>query len=150
MIKDSGARHEFATGAVRDIQENKGNPSLMPLCVVATLLEHLTGGDLIVRDIARFTKTNKTAYLYKALVSFSPLAYNSSVETMLLEVSIHYAEGAKKYGPDNWMKGIPVSCYLDSALRHYLKWRRGDKDESHDRAFVWNVLSCVWEVDYHK
>lgn len=150
MIKDSGARHEFPTGAVRDIQANKGEPSLMPLGVVATLLEHLTGGDLIVRDIAKFAKTNKTAYLYKALVGFSCLAYDSSVETMLLEVSIHYSEGSKKYGPDNWKKGIPVNCYLNSALRHYLKWRRNDKDEPHDRAFVWNLLCCIWEVDYHK
>lgn len=149
MIKDSGARHEFPTGAVRDIQDNKGNPSLMPLSVVATLLEYLTGGDRIVGDIAKFAKSNKTAYLYKALMGFASLAYDS-VETMLLEVSIHYTEGSKKYGPDNWKKGIPANCYLDSALRHYLKWRRHDVDEPHDRAFVWNLLCCIWEVDYHK
>jgi hypothetical protein len=28
-----------------------------------------------------------------------------------------------------------------------LKWRRGDKDEPHDRAFVWNLMCCIWEVD---
>jgi hypothetical protein len=42
-----------------------------------------------------------------------------------------------------------VDCYLDSAIRHYLKYRRGDQDEPHGRAFVWNVMCCIWEVDYH-
>jgi hypothetical protein len=68
---------------------------------------------------------------------------------MFLEVAKHFEEGAKKYGDNNWRKGIPVYCYIDSALRHYLKWLRGDDDEPHDRAFVWNILCCVWEVDYH-
>ena len=68
---------------------------------------------------------------------------------MILEAAIHFEEGAKKYGDCNWQKGIPVNCYLDSAIRHYLKYRRGDKDEPHDRAFVWNLLCLCWEVDYH-
>jgi hypothetical protein len=29
-----------------------------------------------------------------------------------------------------------------------MKWRRGDNDEFHNRAFVWNILCCIWEVDY--
>ena len=67
---------------------------------------------------------------------------------MFLEVSKHFEEGAKKYGENNWQKGIPPSCYIDSAVRHYLKWLRGDNDEPHDRAFVWNIMCCIWEVDY--
>lgn len=149
MIKDSGSRHEFSSGAVRDIQDNKGRCDLMPLAVVATLLESLTGGDYIIREIARFTTTRKTGYLYRALIGFATMAYENSPETMILEVSKHFEEGAKKYGENNWQKGLPVNCYLNSAIRHYLKYRRGDKDEPHDRAFVWNVMCCCWEVDYH-
>ena len=63
---------------------------------------------------------------------------------MLLEVSIHFEEGAKKYGENNWQKGIPVHCYIDSAVRHYLKYLRGDKDEPHDRAFCWNLMCAIW------
>lgn len=36
MIKDSGDRTEFETGAVRDMREGKGRCDLMPLDVVAT------------------------------------------------------------------------------------------------------------------
>lgn len=49
---------------------------------------------------------------------------------------------------NNWQKGIPVHCYIDSALRHFLKFVRGDRDEPHDRAFVWNLLCCAWTMKH--
>lgn len=148
MIKDSGERRQFDTGAVRDVQEGKGRPTLMPLQVVSRLLGKQTG-DYIFQCIAAFTESAETRYLYAALLKFVTVAYSGEPETMLLEVAIHFEEGAKKYGENNWQLGIPVNCYLDSAIRHYLKYRRGDTDEHHDRAFVFNIMCCIWEVDYH-
>lgn len=153
MILDSGVRHEFSTGAVRDLTEGKGRPTLMPLGVVAKLLDSLTGGDYIMREIALFADNQDTVNLYRALSTFAVMAFDGSTETMILETSKHFEAGAKKYGEvngvPNWQLGIPVNCYLDSAIRHYLKYRRGDKDENHHLAFVWNIMCCVWEVDYH-
>lgn len=149
MIKDSGERREFSTGAVRDIQEGKGRPTLMPLQVVSKLLAKQSGGDPILQSIAAFTETGETRYLYATLLKFVTVAFSGETETMILETAIHFEEGAKKYGENNWQKGLPVNCYLDSAIRHYLKWRRGDEDEPHHRSFCWNVICCVWEVDYH-
>ena len=153
MILDSGERREFSTGAVRDIQEGKGRPTLMPLQVVSRLLGKQTG-DYIFQSIAAFTEKGETRYLYAALLKFVVLAFNGEPETMILETAKHFEEGAKKYPPGsdgvpNWKLGIPVNCYLDSAIRHYLKWRRGDENEAHHRSFVWNVMCCIWEVDYH-
>lgn len=148
-ILDSGSRREFSTGAVRDISDSKGRPTLMPLKVVSRLLGKQTR-DYIFQCIAAFTETGETRYLYAALIKFVTIAYGGETETMILEAAIHFEEGAKKYGEDNWQKGLPVSCYLDSAIRHYLKYRRGDTDEPHDRAFVWNLMCCIWEVDYHR
>lgn len=148
MIKDSGERHTFDTGAVRDIQEGKGRPTLMPLKVVSKLLGKQTG-DYIIQSIASFTETDETRYLYAALLKFVTVAFNGEPETMLLETAVHFEEGAKKYGENNWQLGIPINCYLDSAIRHYLKYRRGDTDERHDRAFVFNIMCCIWEVDFH-
>lgn len=144
MIADSGSRRSFDTGAVRDIQDGKGRPSLMPMEVVY-MLTH----DIIIYYLGCFKDDGNTQHLQKALYHFAPKAYDSC-ETMLLEVSKHFEEGAKKYGENNWQKGLPVSCYMDSAIRHYLKWRRGDKDEPHDRAFVWNLMCCIWELDVHE
>ena len=149
-ILDSGDRTEFATGAVRDMREGKGRCDLMPLEVVTEYHEFATEfADDILFRISEFKRTGykTTGWLYGAIHAFDVRHYNSEY-TMFLEVAKHFEEGAKKYGENNWQKGIPVHCYIDSAIRHYFKWRRGDKDEPHDRAFVWNLMCCIWEVDY--
>ena len=130
MIKDSGNRREFDTGAVRDIQEGKGRCDLLPLDVVGKAL--LTHGscDKVIIAISLFTMNPDETYLYTALDEFAKLR-GWDKPTMILEVSKHFEEGCKKYGEDNWRKGIPVKCYIDSAVRHYLKWLRGDDDEMH-------------------
>lgn len=146
-IKDSGDRTEFATGAVRDMREGKGRCDLMPLEVASHMFENNGRDDQVLALIRMFQKTGSTYALYTALDEFKMCAYDDT-KTMLLEVAKHFEDGAKKYGESNWQKGIPVHCYIDSAVRHYLKWLRGDKDEPHDRAFVWNLMCCIWEVDY--
>lgn len=147
MIKDSGERRQFETGAVRDIQDGKGRCDLMPLMVVANLMH--PDGDEVLEDIALFMETNDTNYLYEAIIIFSKMEYKT-VPNALLEVSRHFEEGAKKYGENNWQKGIPIKCYIDSAVRHYLKYRRLDSDEPYDRAFLWNLMCCIWENDFHE
>lgn len=141
-ILDSGKRQQFETGAVRDIQHGKGRCDLMPLRVSAKVID----GDSILDDIGLFRDTGDTQHLYFALRTAARM-FNGLAD-MLLQVAKHFEEGAKKYGENNWQKGLPVHCYIDSAVRHYLKWLRGDKDEPHDRAFVWNLLCCIWEVDF--
>lgn len=140
-ILDSGCRHEFASGAVRDIQVGKGRCDLVPLDVAAELTT-----DTILGCISAFQETNKTEYLYRAL-SYFARRYDS-VYDMLLEVAIHFEEGSEKYGPDNWKRGIPWERYVDSSVRHYWKWMRGDDDENHDRAFVWNIMCLIWTVEH--
>jgi hypothetical protein len=146
MILDSGNRREFDTGAVRDIQEGKGRCDLLPLAVVSGVYKRV-GRDkeaIILVSIDNFKTSGDYLFLASALSHFTIDYYNGDLESLLLEVSIHFEEGAKKYGVDNWQKGIPTRCYIDSAVRHYLKYVRGDKDEPHDRAFVWNILCCIW------
>ena len=148
IIKDSGDRTQFESGAVRDMREGKGRCDLMPLEVVARWLR-----DDVLRCVAQFKAQGATEFLYAALTYFVATAYpdthTSKIEACL-EVAKHFEDGAKKYGENNWQKGIPTHCYIDSAVRHYLKWLRGDKDEPHDRAFVWNLMCCIWEVDYRE
>lgn len=137
MILDSGERRTFSTGSVRDIQEGKGRCDLLPLDVVSAVINEPTLG-----IISMFQMDGGCHHLYHALMRSHKMFADNP--TMILEVSKHFEEGAKKYGEHNWQKGIPTHCYIDSAVRHYLKWLRGDKDEPHDRAFVWNILCCIW------
>ena len=138
MIKDSGERREFETGAVRDIQEGKGRCDLLPLDLLG---EHF--GFNLISFLDEFQQRGEITPLLNAIDRFGVIRCWDNA-TIFLEVSKHFEEGAKKYGEYNWQKGIPTHCYIDSAVRHYLKWLRGDQDEPHDRAFVWNILCCIW------
>ena len=147
MIQDSGKRREYESGAVRDIQEGKGRCDLMPLDVVAEYLTVDGDKNPVLMSIYQFQETGDTERLFDILDFFNNQNWEND-ETMLLEVSKHFEEGAKKYGENNWQKGIPESSYIDSAVRHYLKWLRGDDDERHDRAFVWNIMCLIWTHEH--
>lgn len=94
MIKDSGERTEFSTGAVRDLQGGKGDMVSLP-------------------------------------------------NEAILRLSRHYENGAKKYGRWNYTKGIPVSSFMDSALRHLFKYLDGQDDEDHLSAAAFNILGAM-------
>lgn len=94
MIKDSGNRREFSTGAVRDMVEGKGDMVSLPWAA-------------------------------------------------LLRVSKHYENGAKKYKRFNYLKGINVSSFIDSACRHLAKYQCGCDDEDHLSAAAFNILGAI-------
>ena len=145
-IKDSGNRTEFGTGAVRDIQKDKGRCDLMPLDAVAELfIDSMTAE--IIKNINKFMETGDKLFIARALREFADLK-DISISNMLLEVSMHYKQGAEKYGERNWEKGIPLHSYIDSGVRHFLKHIDGQTDERHDRAFVWNMLGAIWTMEH--
>ena len=155
MIKDSGDRTVFKSGGVRDIRLGKGKCDLLPLLEVAELLEYseCNSADFFspVRHIYEYVASAKehphgygdATHIYRAICCFACEA-KIDVPTVIIEVSKHFEDGAAKYARNNWRLGLDASCYLDSGIRHYLKWKRGDSDEPHDRAFVWNMLCMVW------
>lgn len=63
----------------------------------------------------------------------------------LIRLAQHFEDGSKKYGDDNWRRGIPLRRFADSGLRHFCKFLRGDRDEPHLIAALWN-LSCLYET----
>ena len=138
ILPDSGERRQFDSGAVRDIAQGKGRCDLMPLGVIG---EWMTDACLVY--INEYLYSGNPKHLWMALTLFKD-GIKMDTYTSLLEVAKHFEDGAFKYGDRNWEKGIPVHCYIDSAVRHYLKFCRGDKDEPHDRAFMWNILCAMW------
>ena len=55
----------------------------------------------------------------------------------------HYENGSVKYGDNNWLKGQPISRYVDSAMRHLYKYLEGQNDEDHATAAVWNIIAII-------
>jgi hypothetical protein len=62
----------------------------------------------------------------------------------LFKLALHFENGAKKYGDNNWRKGQPLKVFLDSAGRHWAKLNDGWEDEDHAAALVWNVMAYQW------
>ena len=93
-IEDSGDRREFASGAVRDMQEGKGDMASIPW-------------------------------------------------ESILRLSKHYEAGAKKYKRWNYRAGIPLTSYMDSAMRHIAKYMCGCDSEDHLSAAVFNLLGAM-------
>lgn len=159
MIKDSGERREFETGAVRDMAEGKGRFDLMPLSEAAGLFgkDHRLYG--IIMDLScmlDFSSKSSEPFVTNAIYNFIAYCKNkdfedvtlSDVAEYMLEVAIHFEEGAKKYGEHNWEKGLPLNSYVDSATRHLMKHISGMTDERHDRAFIWNMLAYAYTVNH--
>ena len=153
---------QFNTGAVRDIQEDKGRLDLMPLSVVGELyatyrnelcaISKKSETDLIVEifnNLDNYIYTGDYTVLLRSLCNFifMSLEWCDYVEYdrlphAMLDVSLHYKRGLEKYGERNWEKGIPLHSYIDSGTRHFIKWLAHFDDERHDLAFIWNLLCC--------
>lgn len=147
MIKDSGERRRFSSGAVRDIAEGKGRTDLLPLREVADLLD-----SRVIELVANYVESGEECHLYDAIAVFHENGSDEPLEELILDLSKHFEEGCLKYGEpkaetgylSNWQLGIPLHCYIDSGVRHFLKHISGHTDERHDLAFCWNLLCCVW------
>lgn len=106
-IKDSGKREQFASGMVRDTQDNK------------TDFSRVLDGPMLDRWAAHLTK------------------------------------GEKKYpdvrpGVPNWTLASGDAEYVrfkKSALRHFLQWYRGDRDEDHAAAVFFNVNGAEYVLN---
>ena len=168
VLKDSGARRKFASGAVRDISEGKGRMDLMPLGEVAKYIRYLHSEDkdsryLIGSDILdclnNFIYHGDVSNIYEAISLFNKnLMTSDEVDKdlpdtelfrMLVGVSRQFEAGANKYSARNWEAGIDIWCYLDSGTRHLIKFLDGWEDEKHQNSFLWNMFGLLWTLENH-
>ncbi len=99
MIKDSGERTKFGTGAVRDMHAGKGRMDLLPLSALIELSKHCEeGGSKMIKDSGERTKFGTGAvrdmHAGKGRMDLLPLS-------ALIELSKHCEEGDLKYGEHN-------------------------------------------------
>lgn len=70
--------------------------------------------------------------------------------SILGRLGVHFERGARKYKNYNWMRGIPLSHYQDSLMRHTFAWAQGDDSEDHLAAIVWNAMCMGWTEEQIK
>lgn len=64
----------------------------------------------------------------------------------LERLAMLYSRGAEKYNEHNWTKGIPVSRCIASLMRHVFQFVKGDTDEDHGAAILFNVM-CIMHYE---
>lgn len=62
----------------------------------------------------------------------------------LERVARHLMNGAKKYSKDNWKKGQPTERYKRSLARHFVSVMKGETNEDHLSAVVFNALALMF------
>lgn len=156
-LPDSGTRDMFSTGAVRDADASKGRMDLVPMDLIGEILEwdsQTTSDEYCDKsEVARMVFDSleesvwhqDTKLAMAAFIDFGRYAFGS-LEEAILQLSIHFRDGAAKYSERNWQKLIPLHRFIDSAGRHMIKWYRGDQDERHDRSLLWNLICYIWTV----
>jgi hypothetical protein len=122
ITKDSGEHQQFETGARRDTQVGKGRYDLIP----PQFLRNLA---LALEEVG----LDPDVLLGLTLVPMGPFLRQAAL----------YGRGAKKYGPSNYLKGIPLSRTFNSLTRHAMKWATGMDDEDHLTAVAWNAFAIV-------
>jgi hypothetical protein len=75
--------------------------------------------------------------------------YDLIPHEMLTRLAGLYTRGAVKYGDNNWQladKDNPeeINRFKQSAYRHFIQWFRGDEDEDHMSAVVFNLFCYEW------
>lgn len=160
-ILDSGNRREFESGAVRDVQDGKGRCDLLPLDVVSLYFnrriddsnpnkEKAVVVSIICHEldgIIRHAESDHIEPILRCIRAFVSREYVGNDGMAFMELAKHYEEGAKKYAERNWERGIPTHCYVDSCVRHLLKWYDGWTDEPHNRAVLWNLGGLLWTLN---
>jgi hypothetical protein len=66
----------------------------------------------------------------------------------LQRLAVVYQKGAKKYGENNWKKGMPIERFADSGCRHIYKYLAGWKDEDHLAMALWNICGAIFMDDH--
>lgn len=61
----------------------------------------------------------------------------------LRRVAETYAEGAARYGANNWRKGFPFSDLLNHLQKHIEQFKAGDESEDHLAHAAWGLFAIM-------
>lgn len=170
-LNDSGKRTEFVSGAVRELG-GKGRCDLLPQYSSMNALGACNEDELLVDELALsslfdYTYSGDKSHLESAfyflcrLLTIEESRNNSEflgkkesprhyVANGLLLISKQFEDGALKYAERNWERGLPLKCYIDSSIRHILKYIGGWEDEPHLLACAWNVICALETLERDK
>ena len=173
-LMDTGNRTDLGSGGLRDINPENGRCDLLPASAIS---HYMSNTELIKRPqdskrpslvtafhyIMQFMDLGDKQFLNEALTCIqtyhfykdksygegSNMPQDIIFAKAMMDLSVHYKNGALKYAERNWEKGIPLHSFIDSAVRHLCKEMLGWQDEPHDIAIMWNLYGAIWTLQHH-
>ena len=173
-LADTGNRTDLGSGGLRDINPENGRCDLLP---ASAINQYMSNTGLITRPqdskrpslvtafhyIMQFMDWGDKQFLNEALTCIqtyhwykdktysegSPIKQDLIFAKAMMDLSVHYKNGALKYAERNWEKGLPVHSFIDSAIRHLCKEMLGWDDEPHDIAVMWNLYGAIWTLQHY-
>ena len=121
-----------------------GRCDLMPFYIISRIFNEDYELKEIFNDIDMFESTGDVTYLYHILNLFIDKHFENPY-TASLDLSIYY-ELYDKNNDTDWHIDITISTFINSAIKHLLKFYRGDSNERHDVAFLWNIIGAIWTM----
>jgi len=70
--------------------------------------------------------------------------YDLFPPSAIFSIARVFEEGATKYKERNFEQGMPLSRFIDSALRHIFKHLEGQRDEPHMAQAGWNIMVYIY------
>lgn len=58
-----------------------------------------------------------------------------------------FAEGAEKYGEENWHNGFQVKGLLNNAIHHLIAWQNGFREENDLGHAMWGFMAAVHNIE---
>lgn len=76
----------------------------------------------------------------------NPLRYDLLIGNTpaMRRIAAVFAEGAMKFGDNNWKKGMPKSALMNHSLAHIVAYEHGDKSEDHLPKAVWGLMALMY------
>lgn len=145
MIKDSGERTEFGSGAVRDMHDGKGRFDLLPMCVLLRLAKHFEAGcnkygernwekgipahsfaDSAFRHLVKYMDGQKDEdHLIAAIWNLSCLAWTEEKRPDMLDIPARKSEFPCHNCHDGWGQVDENGATTCSAVcRDYNEWKK--------------------------
>lgn len=173
-LADTGNRTDYGSGGLRDINPENGRCDLLP---ASAINQYMSNTGLVTRPqdskrpslvtafhyIMQFMDWGDKQFLNEALTCIqtyhwykdktysegSPIKQDLIFAKAMMDLSVHYKNGALKYAERNWERGLPVHSFIDSAIRHLCKEMLGWDDEPHDVAVMWNLYGAIWTLQHY-
>jgi len=173
QVKDSGERRDFDTGAKRDVDCDKPRYDLIPMTSLSRVISYYSRkediSNLCIEDVKALMwdfgllwgnscddglllsiiwialdliqKQEKDNLIQVKSVHYSNFHVISP--KTYTRLAYHYSHGAKKYDPWNWAKGMPLSTFHASLMRHIYAFISDEPDEDHLSAIFFNAASIL-------